>query len=189
MRLHIPLQNHFVGWYDLQENWQFTFMHHHWIYRWFLAVILNAMMFPGMAVPGRPAASRPAASALPVGRIDNAAAVLVSRPEWAPPRLETKDLGLNRSPLSAKQHKFGTQQSTHKHLPNNNLMFDGLQLNRTSPRWTRKASGCAEWCGWNVSATWMGNDGNMELPHFFLDDVIFASQVNALLPKEAGEHL
>mmetsp|Transcript_69544 Transcript_69544/g.140954 ORF Transcript_69544/g.140954 Transcript_69544/m.140954 type:complete len:322 (+) Transcript_69544:29-994(+) len=49
------------------------------------------MMFPGMAVPGRPAASRPAASALPVGRIDNAAAVLVSRPEWAPPRLETKD--------------------------------------------------------------------------------------------------
>lgn len=102
------------------------------------------MMFPGMGVPARPAASRPAASALPVGRIDNAAAVLVSRPEWAPPKVETKDLGLNRSPLSAKQHKFGTQQSTHKHLPNNNLMFDGLQLNRTSPRWTRKASGCAE---------------------------------------------
>ncbi|CAK9073711.1 unnamed protein product [Durusdinium trenchii] len=31
------------------------------------------------------------ATALPVGRIDNAAAVLNSRPEWAPPTLEPKD--------------------------------------------------------------------------------------------------
>jgi hypothetical protein len=35
--------------------------------------------------------------------------------------------------------------------------------------------------GWGMTGTWNS--------HIFLDDVIFASQVNALLPKEAGEHL
>ena len=69
---------------------------------------MNAMMFPGMAVPARPAGSRPTVSALPVGRIDNAAAVLVSRPEWAPPKQEIKDLGLNRGPLSTKKMHYPT---------------------------------------------------------------------------------
>ena len=59
--------------------------------------MMNAMMFPGMA---RPPVTRPASrppgrstsstvSALPVGRIDNAAAVLTARPEWKPPKQET----------------------------------------------------------------------------------------------------
>ena len=125
----------------------------------------DAMMFPGMAGP-RPAASRPAAAALPVGRIDNAAAVLVSRPEWAPPRLETQDRGLNRGPLSKKKIKFDvTQQTTYQPITwclmrcnSTGLLLDGLEkpvavLNDVSGMYQQHGKG-------------LGDDGNMELPLF-----------------------
>lgn len=73
-----------------------------WLTGW--PAMMNAMMFPGMA---RPPVTRPASrppgrstsntvSALPVGRIDNAAAVLTARPEWRPPQQETAQDAVSR---------------------------------------------------------------------------------------------